>query len=298
MTDLSTAKRGTIDQIEIVVDERALLGESPVWDRATESLLWVDILRGEIHRYSPADDRDVSMRLPCTVSAAMPCRDGGLVVAAGLGIARVDESSGQLTWIAHADRGDRMNDAACDPAGRLWAGTLTVSQRPEASALYRLAGSTLTQVLDDVTISNGLAWSPDGGTLYYADTHTERIDAFDYDAALGVATGRRCFVDLHDAPGRPDGLTVDAEGGVWVAMAKGGEIRRFGPDGALDVVIDVHAPAVTSCEFGGVGLRDLYVTTACVGLGEADLVEYPRAGALLRIRDVGVAGLPANEFRG
>jgi len=287
-----------MNQVEVVVDGRALLGESPTWDEVTGTLIWVDILRGEIHRYSVADDRDVSTRLACVVGAAIPRRNGGLVAAAGLGIALLDEADVHLAWLARADRGDRMNDAACDPVGRLWAGTLTVAQRPNASALYRFDDSRLTCVLDDVTLSNGLAWSPDGSTFYYVDTSTERIDAFDYDVATGTIAARRTLVDLHDVPGRPDGLTVDAEGGIWVVMARGGTVRRFGPGGALENVITIGTPGVTNCSFGGEGLRDLYVTTACVGLGEAELVEYPLAGALLRVRDVGVTGLPVNRYAG
>lgn len=287
-----------MNPIEVVVDGRALVAESPVWDEATATVCWVDILRREVHRYSPAADRDSSIRLPCTVGAVVPCRDGGLLVAAGLGVALLDEATGRLDWLAKADRGDRMNDAGCDPDGRLWAGTLTIAQRPAASALYRLDGCALTQVLGDVALSNGLAWSPDGATLYYADTVTERIDAFDYEPADGSISHRRTFVDLRDVPGRPDGLTVDVDGGVWVAMAGGGAVRHFDRAASLADVIEIGAPGVTCCGFGGPGLRDLYVTTSCVGLGEAELIEYPLAGALLRIPNVGVPGLPVNEYAG
>ncbi|MGH3744514.1 MAG: SMP-30/gluconolactonase/LRE family protein [Mycobacteriales bacterium] len=285
-----------MNDVEVAVDGRALVGESPVWDELTRTLLWVDILRREVHRYTPAADHDTSLRLACPVGAALPRRGGGVVVAAGLGVAVLDETQRELTWLARAGKGDRMNDAACDPAGRLWAGTLTVAQHPGQAALYRLDGAELVPVLDGVTLSNGLAWSPDGELLYYADTATERVDAFDYDVATGAISQRRTFVDLHDVPGRPDGLTVDAEGGVWVAMARGGTVRQFGADGALQGVIEAGTPTVTSCGFGGDGLRELYITTACVGLGEADLVDHPRAGALLRVRDVGVAGLPVSGF--
>jgi sugar lactone lactonase YvrE len=285
-----------VTHVEVVVDGRALVGESPVWDADTRTLLWVDILRREIHRYSPADGSDTCTRFDTTIGAVVLCRGGGLLAAAGLGVALADLEAGALRSLAPADRGDRMNDATCDPAGRLWAGTLTVEQLPGAAALYRLDGAALTTVLDDVTVSNGLAWSPDGRTLYYADTPTERVDAFDYDPATGAVSGRRTFVDLHDVPGRPDGLTVDRDGGVWVAMARGGTVRHFDPDGRAAGVIEIGPPMVTNCEFGGPDLSDLYVTTGCVGLGEADLVRYRRAGALLRIPDVGVTGLPANRY--
>ncbi|MPZ82788.1 MAG: SMP-30/gluconolactonase/LRE family protein [Actinophytocola sp.] len=287
-------------RIEPVAGNRALVAESPTWDDRDNTLLWVDILRGEVHRFDPAGDRDrVVARLPVPVGSVVVRRSPGLVVAAGMGFAVLDESSGELSWLATVDRGDRMNDARCDPEGRLWGGTLTVAQRPGASGLYRLdPDHRLTTVLDDVALSNGLGWSPDGSRMYYADTVTERVDVFDYDLATGAASGRRTFVDLHEHPGRPDGLAVDAEGGVWVAMARGAAVRRFDPAGRLDEVLDMPTPGVTSCAFGGDGLGDLYVTTMCVGLSEADLVRYPQAGAVLRISDLGVSGLPAPRFAG
>lgn len=285
--------------VEVVVDGRALVGESPAWDAATGTLLWVDVLRREVRRHDPRSGADVLLRrLPCPVGAVVPRADGRVAVAAGMGVALLDPASGELAWLAHADRGDRMNDAACDPAGRLWAGTLTIEQTPGAAALYRLDGHEFTRVLDDVGLSNGLGWSPDGSTVYYVDTPTQRVDAFDYDLGAGSISNRRTFVDLRELPGRPDGLTVDAAGGVWVAMARGGAVRRFTERGAADEVIAIGTPRVTSCAFGGAGLRDLYVTTSCVGLDEAALVADPLAGALLRIPEVGVCGLPTHTFEG
>lgn len=280
--------------VDVVVDGRALLGEGPVWDDVSESLVWVDILRREIHRYHPAAGTDTATRLPVTVAAARPATDGSLVLAAGLGIARYDEPTEQLDWLAQADVGDRMNDATCDPAGRFWAGTLSVG-RPGA-ALYRWDGEQLARVLDGVGLSNGLGWSPDHTTAYYVDTLAEQVFAFDADVAAGTLANRRVFADLHDVPGRPDGLAVDAEGGVWVATAKGGAIRRFLPSGRPDHVIELGTPGVTSCAFGGPDLADLYVTTMCLGLGEPELREYPLAGGLIRIPDVGVRGVPATRF--
>jgi len=284
-------------EVEVVVDGRALVGEGPVWDDVRQTLIWVDILRREVHRYAPGTGSDSVVRLPVTVGAARPRLDGGLVVAAGLGVAAYDEQSGELSWLGSVDVGDRMNDATCDPLGRLWAGTLSIG-RPGA-ALYRLdRPGHLTCVLGDVGLSNGLAWSPDTSTAYYVDTLAEQVYAFDADVLAGSLGRQRVFADLHEVPGRPDGLTVDSQGGVWVAMAKGGSIRRYSPDGRLDHVISLATPGVTSCAFGGYGLRDLYVTTMCLGLGEAELRQYPLAGALLRIPDVGVIGLPPNLFAG
>lgn len=283
-------------ELEVLVDGRALLAEAPVWDARDGSLLWVDILRHEIHRFDGADR--VVARLPDPVGAAAVRAAGGLVAATGMGVALVDEETGASEWIARVDRGERMNDAKCDPAGRLWAGTMTNDRRPGASALYRLdAERRIATVLGDVTLSNGLGWSPDGGTMYYVDTPQEAVDAFDFDPATGAVAGRRRLVDVRELPGRPDGLTVDAEGAIWVAMARGWAVRRFLPDGTPDAVVDVPAYKVTSCTFGGPGLDELYITTACFGLDERELAAQPHAGAVFRCRP-GVAGLPAREYAG
>ncbi len=283
--------------IETVVDGRALVGEGPVWDEATGTLLWVDILRREVHRYDPRSGSDRSVQLPVVVGAARPRADGGLVLAAGHGVALYNERDGSLDWLAQTATGDRVNDATCDPAGRLWVGTLTVGAA--GAALYRLdARDDLTEVLGRVGLANGLAWSPDATVAYFADTLAEVVYAFDADVDCGALHRRRIFADLHDVPGRPDGVTVDAEGGVWVATARGGTVRRYQPSGALDHEIAMGTPGVTSLAFGGPGLRDLYVTTLCIGFGERDLMDHPRAGALLWIPDVGVAGLPPTAFAG
>lgn len=283
--------------IETVVDGRALVGEGPVWDESTGTLLWVDILRREVHRYDPRSGSDRAVRLPMVVGAARPRVDGGLVLAAGRGVALYDEREGTLDWLGRIATGDRVNDATCDPAGQLWVGTLTVGGT--GAALYRLdARGELTEVLGQVGLANGLAWSPDASIAYFADTHAEVVYVFDADVKRGALYRRRIFADLNDAPGRPDGVTVDAEGGVWVATARGGTVRRYRPSGELDHEIPMGTPGVTSMAFGGPGLRDLYVTTLCVGFGERDLMDHPRAGALLRVPDVGVAGLPPTAFAG
>lgn len=283
--------------LEIAVDARAALAEAPIWDAAGGSLLWVDILGGTLHRFDPLAGEDrVAAAFDAPMAGAALRAGGGLVCAVGLQIGLLDERSGVLEPLAAVDRGDRLNEVKCDPAGRLWAGTLTDDHRPGASALYRLdADGTLETVLDDVALSNGIGWSPDGATMYYVDTPREIVDAFDFDLATGAVSDRRTFVDLHDVPGRPDGLTVDAEGGVWVAMARGWAVRRFGSDGRVEQVIDVPAYRVTSCTFGGADLADLYITTARFGLDPAALAEQPHAGAVFRCAP-GVRGLPAHAF--
>lgn len=192
----------------------------------------------------------------------------------------------------------RMNDAKCDAAGRLWGGTMTVERRPGACALYRLdPEGTVSSALGGVTLSNGLGWSPDGRTMYYIDTPLRRVDAFDFDVDTAAITRRRHLVQMEAGVGNPDGMTVDAEGCLWVAMAHGSAIRRYTPAGRLDKVVTLPVRKVTSCSFGGPGLDQLFVTTACVGLSEQELVTEPLAGAVLCCA-VGARGLPADRFAG
>jgi sugar lactone lactonase YvrE len=186
-----------------------------------------------------------------------------------------------------------MNEGGCDPDGRFWCGSMAYDQAPGRGALYRLdPDGAVRRILDGVTISNGLDWSPDGSLAYYDDTATHRVDVFDYDRVTGL-TARRPFVRLPD-DGNPDGLTVDAEGGVWVALFGGGAVHRYTPAGALDVVVEVPTAQVTACTFGGPRLDELFVTTSREGMAADD---DPLAGALFRA-EVGVPGLPVREFAG
>ena len=288
------------ESLEVLLDAHALLGECPLWDDLTGTLLWVDILRHEVHRLDPATGLDRSLTLAEPVGAVALREGGGLVAAAGMSFGELDEDSGAFTKWHQVSRGDRMNDGACDPAGRFWAGTMTNAQTPGAASLYALDPSTLqvTEKLHDVTLSNGLAWSPDAEILYYVDTVCERIEAFDYDTATAALSGRRTVVDLHDIDGRPDGLTVDSEGRLWVAMAKGRVVRCYNADAALQHVVSIPAPIVTSCTFGGDEFGELYVTTGEWPATPAQLLDYPNAGAIFRLTGLGASGLPANRFAG
>jgi sugar lactone lactonase YvrE len=187
----------------------------------------------------------------------------------------------------------RMNEGGCDPDGRFWCGSMAYDRRPGGAAVYRLdPDRSVRRVLDGVTISNGLEWSPDGSRAYYDDTATHRVDVFDYDTDDGL-TARRPFVVLTDAE-RPDGLTVDTEGGVWVALNGSGVVHRYTPAGVLDEVVHLPTPKVTACTFGGPGLDQLFITTSREGMAPDD---DPVAGSLFRA-DVGVSGLPVREFAG
>ena len=298
-SSLETAQRAT-----------AQLGEGPTWDHASGRLVWVDILGCEVHHFDPGRGADMVVRTSQHVGAAKPCADGGLVLNLRDGVALLgpgadhgadlaDPGPGPAPWLAHWPReGCRGNDAAVDSAGRLWAGTMRYDEAPGGGRLCRVdeTGEVIT-VLDDVTISNGVGWSPDGRRMYYVDTPTRRIDVFDVSAAdPGLVSGRRPFVELGpDVAGAPDGLTVDATGCVWVALWDGAAVHRYTPDGRLDRVVEVPTSRPTACTFGGRELRDLYITTARRGLDEATLSGEPLAGSILVLPDAGT-GLPATPF--
>lgn len=281
---------------EVALPARAVLGEGPTWDDRTGTLLWVDILARRVHAYDPATGADTVIETPQHVGAAKPRAGGGLVLNLRDGVGLLDEA-GDLRWLVEWPvEGRRGNDAAVDAAGRLWAGTMAYDARPGEGRLNRVDpdGSYLT-VLDDVTISNGIGWSPDGSLMYYVDTPLRRIDVFDVDPDTGLPTARRTLAAV--TRGQPDGLTVDADGCVWVALWDGGAVHRYTPRGDLDRVIDLPASRITACAFGGPDLSDLYITSASVDLPEAVLAGQPAAGALFVVPGAGV-GLPTSRFAG
>ncbi|WP_030419721.1 SMP-30/gluconolactonase/LRE family protein [Streptomyces sp. SCSIO 75703] len=276
----------------VAVPAAAELGEGPVWDPAGATLVWVDILGSRVHTLDPATGRRTQRTTDQHVGAALPRAGGGLVLSLRDGVFLLDPD-GTLRPL-HRDPvpGRRANDAAVAPDGSLWAGTMRYDEAGGGGTLSRITGDgTATTVLDDVSISNGIGWSPDGRLMYYVDTPTRRIDVFDHEA--GRIGGRRTLAALEEGAGYPDGLTVDAEGCVWLALWDGAALRRYTPDGRLDRVVRLPVPRVTSCAFGGPDLTDLYVTTARAGL----TAPHPLAGALLVLPGAG-QGLPQPAFAG
>jgi sugar lactone lactonase YvrE len=281
-------------QAEQVTDPVAYHGEGPVWSERWGGLRWVDMLAGDI--LSLASDGAINRRHVGNVAAALrPRRQGGAVIGVERGFA-LEDADGRLTHLGElwTDTHVRMNDGGCDPDGRFYCGSMAYDERPAAGALYRLdPDGSVHVVLQNVTVSNGLEWSPDGSKAYYNDTPTQRIDVFDYDGESGL-TGRRPFAEVPAEVGGPDGLTVDEEGGVWVALYGGGAVRRYTHDGVLDEVIEVAAEQVTACTIGGQDHNQLFITTSREGIGGG---EDPLAGSLFRSA-VGVVGLPVREFAG
>jgi sugar lactone lactonase YvrE len=288
-----------ITEFEIAVQAGAALGEGPRWDAAMATLLWVDIPGRRVHRYDPTTGLDSAQPVPGIVSLALPRRRGGVVIGLPDGLHLMDGEDSPLIAAVEADRADtRTNDGACDAAGRLWVGTMALDERSPVAALYRIDSHLgVTTVLTGTTISNGLGWSPSGRDFYFIDSPTRRVDVFDHDPDTGAVERRRRFAAVEVEDAVPDGLAVDAEGGVWVALHGGWGLRRYAPDGELAAIVDLPVARITSCCFGGDDLRDLYVTTRREGLSASELAAQPSAGALLRL-DVGVAGLPTHAFAG
>jgi sugar lactone lactonase YvrE len=275
------------------------LGEAPVWEPRTASLVWVDITAGVVHRWNPQTDEHGELAVDGEVSAAVPRAGGGLVLAVDHSLILHDEDGTQRTLATvELDAPDnRFNDCRCDPAGRLWAGTMSKQRQPGVAALYRLTtDGELRQMISGTTISNGLAWNLHGDRMYFIDSTTQRIDLFDFDAASGTLSDRRPLVAISPADGLPDGMTVDAEDGIWVALFGGGCIRRYTGSGVLDAIVEFPVSNPTCPTFGGVDLDTLYVTTARHRLTPDQRRREPLAGALFAFQP-GVRGRPAFIFR-
>ena len=282
-----------------------LLSEGPRWDAEREELLWVDIVGSCLHR-ARLDaggllDVVASIQFDRMVGAVAPAVGGGYVLAAGTGFLFAD-ASGTVIELAQPESGRvdvRMNDGACDPQGRFWAGTMAHDESPGSGVLYRLElDGTCTTVLPGLTISNGIGWSPDGAVMYLSDSGTGSIDRFDFDPATGSIGGRRAIVQITEPGVAPDGLTVDEDGDLWVALWGGAALRRYSPDGSLVAVLPVPVDRPTSCAFGGPDRATLFITTARHGLDETALARQPDAGRVFRVDGLSVRGAPCAPYRG
>src|SRR3954453_17358371 len=289
------------DALELVVDAHASLGEGALWDEREGCLWWVDLLAGIVHRTDPATGADRTISIGGTIGSIALRERGGLVAAVDDGVGFLDVDTGQFELVVPLAAGDpemRSNDGKVDRAGRFWVGTMTYDGDTPVGALYRVdADLTVQPMVEDVTISNGLDWSADGRTMYYIDSPTQRVDRFDFDRATGTLANRRPAVTIPPDVGLPDGMTVDAEDHLWVALWDGWAVHRYTPDGTLDRRIDVPAAQVTSVAFGGPDLDELFITTAQLDFPPDGEPNQPHAGGLFRCRP-GVRGRAANGFAG
>jgi sugar lactone lactonase YvrE len=294
---------------QLALDARALLGEGPYWDSSSGTLYWIDIAGRSLHAFDPAGCRDVAVGLPSKPGAVVGRSGGiardGLLMAMEDGFCFADPETGATSPILDPEperATNRFNDGKCDSRGRFWAGSMDDSEKGRRGAFYRLgADLSCERQFDGVGISNGLAWSPDDRIMYYIDTPTRRVDAFDFDAEAGSIAGRRTAFEIPQGMGFPDGMTVDEEGMLWIALWMGWGLGRWDPgSGRLVEKLDLPVARCTSCAFGakpgGSALDRLYITTASLGIGPGE-ASQPEAGGVF-VYDPGLSGAPSRPFAG
>ena len=298
---MTSSRETSLGESDVLVPGAGELCEGPCWDVETETLVWVDILDGAVHVADPVEGGHQVHRIGVPVGAVAPRRSGGWVAAVERGFQLLDDAwlpAGPVVAAPGQREGTRFNDGGCDPSGRFWAGTIAYDGTPEVAALYVLdPDGTVREALDRVTNSNGLAWSLDGRTMYYVDTGRSTLDVLDVDPSSGALSGRRTLVSVPAQEGLPDGLTVDGEGCLWLALWDGACIRRYLPTGELERTVWLPVDRVTSMAFGGAALDELFITTAREGLTQQQREKQPLAGSVFRHRP-GVSGLPPARFAG
>jgi sugar lactone lactonase YvrE len=299
-------------QAEIAVPLRCDLGEGCVWLPTSRAVAWIDIAGHAVRRWSYDDHALAQVRLPEPPGAVAPRASGGLILAMRGGVFALDDAAwpqagnddigtAELPLLCplETDRpANRMNDGRCDRRGRFWIGSMSMRSEAGAGSLHRVGiDHRAERMLGDVTISNGLCFRGDDRLMYYIDTRTQRVDMFDFDLAEGIIQNRRPLVEIARATGSPDGMTIDADGCLWVALWGGSAVHRYTPAGTLDRIIEVPARRVSSCTFGGPQLDELFITTASGSSSDPELAENPHAGSLFVCRP-GAQGLPADPYGG
>jgi len=287
---------------DLVLDSRATIGEGPLWDQTHGRLLWVDIPANALHEFDPSSGADTWTDVGQPISAVGVCARGGSVAALRDGFGFLAPGARGISQLVEVEKdrpGNRMNDGKCDCRGRFWAGTMAWDHTPAVGSLYCLERSSqgfrVSVALRGLTVANGLDWSPDNQRMYYIDSPTQRIDLFDFDPERGALSNRRTFVEIPRADGLPDGMLVDAEGCIWVALFGRGKVRRYTSRGEVDMEVRVPVTLVTSCAFGGPGLDELYITTARHRLTADEAAAQPTAGGLFVCRP-GPRGRPPYTF--
>ncbi|MCC6194465.1 MAG: SMP-30/gluconolactonase/LRE family protein [Burkholderiales bacterium] len=287
--------------VQCVLDVRASLGESPVWSARDKALYWVDINAPSLNKYEPATGRNTVMPMPESIGCFALRQPSGFLVAlrSGIWLARADGTLDRRILAAPYDPAHhRFNDGRCDPAGRFFVGYMNERRDAASAALMRIdPDGRMTQVLAGITISNGLAWSPDGRTMYHADTPTRCIRAFDYDVATGTASRPRVFIQFRGENDRPDGGAVDSAGHYWSAFFRGGKVVRVSPEGKIVAEHKIPSMCPTMCAFGGPDLRTVYVTSSRQDRDAEELERLPQSGGIFAMK-VDVPGLPEPAFAG
>ncbi len=281
---------------ELIYNAKAALGESPAWDAKTQTLYWVDILEKRVY----TNGRPL-LQLDDYVGCVAPRKDGGLILTQRFGFWTMNPDSDRLVTLA-SPKGEpsnnRFNDGKCDPRGRFIAGTMDHNEQEASGSLYSLSpDGRIKKLLKEIRIANGLAWSPDYKVMYFIDTPTRDVKAFDYDIETGQIANPRVFIHFVDTFGWPDGMTTDMDGNLWIAMWGGGRVTQWSPKGLLLEQFGLPALNVTSCVFGGADMNELYITSARSGLEPAKLRKYPQSGGVFRIK-MNITGMPTFAFGG
>jgi len=291
--------------IRVAVATPALLGESPMWHPTEQVLYFADIPGHRLNRFDPSSGALSHWQFDTDVASLAPRLDGTLLLAMRDGLFRFDPESGERARLApppYDPAKERFNDGKCDPQGRFWVGTIYEPREPPLATLHCWWRGELTKRADGITVSNGLAWSPNGRTMYWSDTRSGTVYAFDFEPNDGSLSGKRVFASfpakradqpLDDYGGRPDGAAVDAEGCYWVAMFEGQRLLRLSPEGEIVRTVRLPVRCATMPCFGGPALKTIYITTARENRSPRELIEQPLAGCVLAL-DVDVPGLPAN----
>jgi len=280
-------------EAKLILGAKATLGEGPAWDAKTQTLYWVDILEKRIYAGT-----ELLAQLDDYIGCLAPRKNGNLILGMRSSFTDLRVDSSQQTVLAALNERatNRINDGKCDPAGRFLAGTMDMNETDPNGALYSFDGKQTTRLLDGITISNGLAWSPDHKTFYYTDTPTRKVQAFDYDLATGQIANPRTAIHVPDTLGWADGMTSDTDGNLWIALWAGAQVTKWNPrTGQLLEQIPVPAFQTSSCVFGGKDMNELYVTSARKGMSEENLKKYPLSGGLFKV-ETKVTGMPTFEF--
>ncbi|ULC60546.1 SMP-30/gluconolactonase/LRE family protein [Flaviramulus sp. BrNp1-15] len=282
-------------------DLKAQLGEGAIWNHETQELYWIDIEGMKVHIYNPKTKTNRTIDTPSRIGTIVPIDSEKSVVALHDGVYILNTKTSEYTLLSDAEANipsNRFNDGKCDPSGRLWVGSMDLNTKPHAANLYMIdAKGEASLKVDSVSISNGIIWSANKKTMYYIDTPTQEIKAFDYDDATGNISNERVAVKVPDSLGGPDGMAIDENGNLWVGMWGGSSVTCFNPNtGQVVSKIDVPAANVTSCAFGGKNLDTLFITSAALYMSEDNQKKYPLAGALFKAVP-GVKGVKSDFFK-
>ena len=288
------------NEVQLEFKTRALLGEGAIWNYKTQELYWVDILGKKLNIYNPKNKSNRAFPVPYRIGTVVPQTDSTAVIGLDNGIYILNTGHGGLRQLSNVEEEiltNRFNDGKCDPNGNLWIGSMHLEETEPVASLYKVApnGET-TKMLDNITISNGIVWSSDGSTMYYIDTPTSQIKAFDFNLRTSTISNERVVVEVEPADGYPDGMAIDAEDMLWVGLWNGNAVARYNPNtGKMLDKIEVPAHNVTACAFGGENLDMLYITTARIDMSEDEVAQYPLAGSIFSVKP-GVKGVKSDFF--